>query len=597
MDFQGLDSLGQMFFRQARQYADKDFLWTKADDGWHPQSWFQIEAKVSLLSRGLRALGVEAGDRVVLVSENRPEWLISELAIMAAGAITVPAYVTNTVADHLHVLTNVDAKCAIVSTSKLARNLLKAVEEIDSCGFVIAMEPLGDAARNTLVKIHDWDAVLAEGAHLEDDVAARADAAKRTNTAIIIHTSGTGGTPRGVTLSHGALLHNCEGAFGVLEPTIEEAGEVFLSFLPLSHSYEHMAGQFFPISIGAQVYYAEGLDALLRNIGEVRPTIMTAVPRLYETMYQRTMKSAAANTGLKKTLFDKAIALGTKAYLEPEKMGAGERLTNALLDRLVRSKARARFGGRLKYFVSGGAPLNVDIGVFFTALGIKFLQGYGLTETAPLVSVNPPEKPKMHTVGPPVRNTEVRIAGDGEILVKGELLMDGYWRDQEATDAVIKDGWLHTGDVGLIDEDGYVQITDRKKDIIVNAGGDNIAPQKVEGALIVRPEIQQAMVFGDKRPNLVAVIVPDLDWLEEWAAANGKPEDLAELADDPDLRKALMEAINAVNADLSVIEKVRKFVVAGQPFTVENEMMTPTMKARRHVITAAYGDALEALYG
>lgn len=597
MDFQALNSLGQMFFQQARAHADESFLWEKKDGEWTALSWFQVEARVSLLSRGLRKLGVEPGDRVVLVAENRPEWLISELAIMAAGAITAPAYVTNTVADHLHVLNNVDAKCAIVSTRKLAKNLLDAVEKVDACKFVISMEPLGDAARSSLVKVHDWDDVLAEGAHLPDDVVEMAGKAERTDTAVVIHTSGTGGKPRGVTLSHGALLHNCEGAKTVLDPTLGPGREVFLSFLPLSHSYEHMAGQFFPISIGAEVYYAEGLDALLRNIAEVRPTIMTAVPRLYETMYQRTIKNAAQNTGLKKTLFDKAIELGTKAYQEPEKMSAGERFVNGILDKLVRAKARARFGGRLKYFVSGGAPLNVDIGVYFTALGIQFLQGYGLTESAPLISVNLPEKVKMHTVGPPVKNTEVRIAEDGEICVRGELVMEGYWGDPEATAEVLRDGWLHTGDVGLIDEDGYIQITDRKKDIIVNAGGDNIAPQKVEGELILQPEIQQAMVHGDKRPHLVAVIVPDLDWLGEWAAAEGKPGELAALADDPDLKAVMSAVLERVNNELSVIERVRKFVIAGQPFTVENEMMTPTMKARRHVIRAAYGDALEGLYG
>lgn len=597
MDFQALNSLGEMFFRQAKTYADQDFLWIKKDGVWTALSWFQVEARVSLLSRGLRKLGVQPGDRVVLAAENRPEWLIAELAIMSAGAITAPAYVTNTVSDHLHILNNVDARCAIVSTRKLARTLLPAVEQVNGCEFVIAMEPLGDVARNTLVKIHEWDTVLAEGAHLPDDVEDMAAQARRGDPAVVIHTSGTGGKPRGVTLSHGALLHNCEGAYHVLGDTLEVGSDVFLSFLPLSHSYEHLAGQFFPISIGAQVYYAEGLDALLRNIAEVRPTIMTAVPRLYEAMYQRTVKNAAQNTGLKKTLFDKAIALGTKAYLEPGKMSAGERCLNGVLEKLVRKKARDRFGGRLKYFVSGGAPLNVDIGVYFTALGIKFLQGYGLTESAPLISVNPPEKFKMHTVGPPVRNTEVRIAEDGEICVRGELVMEGYWGDQAATDEVIKDGWLHTGDVGHLDEDGYIQITDRKKDIIVNTGGDNIAPQKVEGELILQPEIQQSMVHGDKRPHLVALIVPDLEWLGGWAAAEGKPNDLAALADDPDLHAIISAVLDRVNKELSVIERVRKFVIAGQPFTIENEMMTPTMKARRHMIRAAYGEALEALYG
>lgn len=597
MNYQACRSLNVMFFDQVTRLGDKPMLWRKIDGSYRPSSWAQVAEQVSLLSRGLRSLGIEPGDRVVIVSENRPEWLISELAILAAGAIAVPAYITNTVEDHRHIIENTRARMAIVSTKRLADNLLPAAHTVESCAVAIAMEPLDMSQDIGGVHVHAWDDVLVRGSELPDDVADLAARAARTDTAVIIHTSGTGGAPRGVMLSHGAILHNCEGAYDMFKDRIASDGETFLCFLPLSHSYEHMAGQFFPLTIGAEIYYAESIEALLSNIAEVRPTIMTAVPRLYETMYQRVRKSQAANTGLKKTLFEKALALGIKKYHDPTSLSLGERILDRLVDRLVRTKVRARFGGRLKFFVSGGAPLNEDIGIFFTALGLTLLQGYGLTESAPLISVNPPWRCKLHTVGLPVKNTEVRIADDGEILVKGELVMQGYYGDPKGTETVIEDGWLHTGDIGLLDEDGYLQITDRKKDLIVNSGGDNISPQRVEGILALQPEIQQVMVYGDKRPYLVAVVVPDPDFLSDWATRHRKPADLGRVAEDAGLHDAIAQSIERVNADLSRVERVRRFMVADREFGVENGMMTPTMKIRRHIIKGAFGERLEGLYG
>ena len=585
-----------MFLEQAERHADKTLLVVKTGGKWVPLTWGEVRETVSRLSRGLRAIGVEPGDRVVIVSENRPEWLISELAILCARAIAVPAYTTNTVEDHVHIIHNVSARAVIVSTRKLQKNALAAAHKIDSCDLAVVMEPPHAGQDIGGVAVHTWDDVLAKGAAMPDDVAGVVAKAARTDTAAVIHTSGTGGAPRGVMLSHGAILHNCEGAAILFGKHMEYGKESFLSFLPLSHSYEHMAGQFFPMSIGAEIHYAESIEALVGNMAEAKPTIMTAVPRLYETMYARVQKSTAQNKGLKKKLFDTALALGTKKYHRPGSLTLGERIMDAIVDRLVRDKIRARFGGRLKFFVSGGAPLNVDIGVYFTALGINLLQGYGLTESAPLISCNLPDKVKLHTVGPPVANTEVRIADDGEILVRGELVMQGYWGDDKATASVIKDGWLHTGDIGLLDEDGYLQITDRKKDIIVNSGGDNISPQRVEGFLALQPEIHQAMVFGDKRPYLVALLVPDPDFLAEWAKAADKAADLGEIHADPGLHEAVSRAVERVNSDLSQFERVRRFMIARGPFTVENGMMTPSMKIRRHMIKQDYGTALENLY-
>jgi long-chain acyl-CoA synthetase len=394
-------------------------------------------------------------------------------------------------------------------------------------------------------------------------------------------------------LHHGAILHNCAGAVEALEE-LGLGDEVFLSFLPLSHAYEHTAGQFFPISIGAQIYYAEGLDRLAANLIEARPTIMTAVPRLYEALHQRITHGVRKAGGIKEWLFDQALENGIRRYRG--NLGLGWRLIDPVLDRLVRDKVRARFGGRLKVLVSGGGPLNPQIGLFFTALGLCVVQGYGQTEAAPLICVNRPSKVKIDTVGPSVKNTEVRVADDGEILCRGELVMQGYWRNDKATRETIRDGWLYTGDIGEMDEDGYIRITDRKKDIIVNSGGDNLSPARIESLLTMRPEIAQAMVYGDGRPHLVALLVPDDDWARQWARTAKKDRDLATLADDADFRKALGKVVDDVNGRLAVIEKVRKFVIVIEPFSIENGQLTPTLKLRRHVIKQAYGKTLDALY-
>jgi long-chain acyl-CoA synthetase len=588
-------NLAAMFYAQAGEHGDRPFLWEKSDGAYKPLSWGETASRVSQLARGLQGLGVKPGDRVVLVSENRANWLIADVAVMTTGAVTTPAYVTNTEADHLHILEDSDAVGVIVSTKRLAERLLPAAHKADACRFVISMEPV-EIAQALSFDLHTWDDILAKGADGDGNMVETANRWGPEDTACIIYTSGTGGKPKGVVLPHRALLHNIEGATDALEE-LGLGSEVFLSFLPLSHSYEHMAGQFFPISIGAEIYYAEGVEHLVTNMAEARPTIMTAVPRLYESMRARIERGIEAAGGAKEKMFRKAVALGTKRYLDPGSLGPLERVQDAVLDKLVRAKVKGRFGGRLKALVSGGAPLNPDVGIYFTALGLCLLQGYGQTESAPLISVNRPKKSKLHTVGPAVKNTEVRIAEDGEILARGDLVMTGYWRNEEATAETIKDGWLHTGDIGHLDEDGYLVITDRKKDIIVNSGGDNIAPQRVEGIITLEPEFAQAVVYGDKRPHLVALLVPDADWLKDWAAANGKHGSLKDLCSDADLHKALGDALGRINGKLNNIEKVRRFIVADEPFSVDNEQMTPTLKVRRHVIKQVYGDRLEGLYG
>ena len=597
MDYSKVQNLPLLFFERADHYGDAPFLWSKQEDTWQPLSWTDVAEQASRLSRGLRALGIRRGDRVGLVAENRPEWMIADLAIMAAGAVTVPAYTTNTVKDHAHILSDSGAKTVIVSTAKLADRVLPAAIQC-ACDRVISMEPVADEPEQG-VQVVGWTDLMARGAAMENDVLAEAGKAKREDTCCIIYTSGTGGEPRGVMLSHGAMICNVMGAHDALAelPGYREGGEVFLSFLPLSHSYEHTCGQFFPIATGAQIYYAESVDKLVANISEVKPTIMPAVPRLYEAIRTRIMRGVDAAGGFKAKMFRKAVELGSKHYRAPESLTLSERLQNALLERLVRQKVRDRFGGRLKAFVSGGAPLNFEVGLFFTAVGLRVMQGYGQTEAAPVISVNRYGKNRLDTVGLPLKGVTVKIADDGEILVRGELVMNGYWNRPQETAQTIQDGWLHTGDIGEIDADGFLRITDRKKDIIVNSGGDNVSPQRVEGILTLAPEIAQVMVYGDKRPYLVALIVPDGEFVIHWARSHKKTHDVAQLVNDDEFRAEIRRAVDKINEGLSVIEKVRNFALIPEAFSVENEMLTPSMKIRRHIITKQYEERILGLYG
>ena len=583
-------NLVAMFFAQAERLGDRPFVWEKRDGAWRALSWRETADRVRALAGALRNWGLASGDRVLLCSENAPHWAIADFAIMAAGGVTVPAYTTNTARDHAHVLADSGAAMAVVSRASFGERLLAAAADAPALRRVIAVEPL--AAAGTGPAVAGWDEALAAGAGAAIGDPGEID---RDALACLIYTSGTGGAPKGVMLSHRAILANCVGAYDLLH-AFDLGDEVFLSFLPLSHAYEHSCGLMFPVAIGAEIYYAESIEALTGNLGEARPTMMTAVPRLYEVMRQRILVGVRRQGGLKARLFRAAVALGRKRYEAPDSLGVGERLADAVVDKLVRDKVRARFGGRLKAMVSGGAPLNYDVGVFFTALGLRLLQGYGQTEAAPVVSCNPPHDIRLDTVGRALTDVEVRTADDGEILVRGPLLMDGYWRRSEETAAALADGWLHTGDIGTVDEDGYIRITDRKKDIIVNSGGDNIAPQRVESILALEPEIEQAMVVGDRRPHLVGLVVPSDDFVAEWAKGAGAAPDLAALAGDDGFRRALTAAVDRANRGLSVIERVKRFTVASEAFTVENGMMTPTMKVRRHEVLERYRGALEDLY-
>ena len=590
--FEHFPNLVTMFFVRAAEKGEAPFLWHKRDGAWVAMGWREAAARVAALAASLEALGLEPGDRVMLVSENRPEWCIADLAIMAAGCVTVPTYTSNTARDHEHILADSGARAVIVSTAKLAATLIPAVLRAGQCRIVIGIDAMrigqvGAFAFETFASLATPDGA-GDGA-----VAARAQAARaigRDALACLIYTSGTGGAPRGVMQHHGAILHNVAATPRIIAEDFGWGEEVFLSFLPLSHAYEHSAGQHLPIGLGAQIYYAEGLEKLAANIEEVRPTIMVVVPRLFEVLRTRIAKAITKQGAVPAWLLGQATAM-------PERPKPWQRPMDLLLSATIRRKVGKRFGGRLKALVSGGAPLNPDVGRFFASLGIMMLQGYGQTEAAPVISCNRPKAGiTLDGVGPPLDGVELRIAEDGEIQVRGELVMHGYWRNPEETARVLSaDGWLSTGDIGHLDGAGRLVITDRKKDIIVNDKGDNVAPQRIEGMLTLQPEIVQAMVAGDRRPYLVGLVVPDPEWRAEWAARHDVATDAA-LDGNPDFVRAIQAAVDRVNADLSNVEKVRRVLIVAEAFTIENEQLTPSMKIRRHMIRAAYGPRLDALY-
>jgi len=590
VNFDNFDSIVSLFEYQAENLSTKPYLWKKNNKEFDFLTWNKVKSMVDQIAKSLSSLGILEGDRVIILSENRPEWQISDLAIMSIGAITVPMYTTSTSDDYLHILKHSGARCAIVSNNDLMKKILPAIEESQVCQNVIKIDN-DNMTYKEIVNITSWDTILSETFDLEKKI----NNIKRSDTACIIYTSGTGGNPKGVMLSHGAMLRNCTGADELLKNLTRDMDEIkYLSWLPLSHSYEHTL-QFFQMGQGAQIYYAESIDKLVSNMAEVSPHFMTAVPRFYDSLHTRISQGLKSQSKIKQKLFQLTLELGKKNYYE-EKMNSLEKFTNKLMDILVRKKVNKRFGGNLKALISGGSALNFEVGLYLTALGLPLLQGYGQTETAPVVSANPPEKVKLDTVGKLFSGTEVKIADDGEILVRGENIMNGYWNDPEATNNTIIDGWVHTGDIGEFDSENYLKITDRKKDIIVNAGGDNISPSRIEAKLDIEPEIAQSMLYGDYKNYLVAVIVPDKEQAIEWAEKNNKNRTISEIVKDEFFIKNIREVLARVNKNLSVIEQVKKFILIDHEFTIENNMMTPSMKVRRFKVKEMYADKLDNLY-
>ena len=594
-DIDNAQNLVELFLKRADEKGDAPFLGHKTGGQWVTQSWRSAAEQVCLLAEALRGMGLEDGDRVALVSENRPEWCIADLAIMAAGCITVPTYTTNTRRDHAHILDNSGARAVFVSTEKLLAPLVGAIGQTGLVEHVIGIDDLKRQQSGSF-EYHAWAGLITgDAAAARTAVDDRISRIERSETACLIYTSGTGGAPRGVMQHHGAILCNVAGAAEVLIEDFGITDERFLSFLPLSHAYEHSGGQYLPIGVGAEIFYSEGLEKLASNIEETRPTIMVVVPRLFEVLRTRIMKQIEKQGKVANFMMDSALKIAEHSKEGRKRLR--DRPLDFLVEKTLRPKIRQKFGGRIKAMVSGGAPLNPEVGNFFDAMGLTMLQGYGQTEAGPVISCNRPKVGlKMDTVGPPLRGVEVKIAEDGEILVRGELVMHGYWRNDAETARTLKDGWLHTGDIGHFDNKGRIKITDRKKDMIVNDKGDNIAPQKVEGMLTLQPEIAQAMVSGDKRPYVVGLIVPDAEWALEWARANDEKFDMKALQELPAFKNAVRAAVDRTNADLSVIEKVRQFAFADEAFSIENEEMTPSMKIRRHKIRERYQERIDGLY-
>ena len=574
-------NLSAAFFASVNKGGDSPLLYEKRGETWQGRSWNEVADSVKRLANVLAEAGVKVGDRVMISAENRPEWAIADLAIMAIGAIVVPAYVTNTEDDHFFIMDHSDATAVITSGGVLASRIAHAASRKAEIHTLILMDDDATVPDIKSINIHHWNKVVAVAEPLAD-LDQRIAAQKPDDVCCFIYTSGTGGRPKGVMLTHRSIQANITAAQELLDEGKVASGQRFLSLLPLSHSYEHTAGMHLPFQSNSEVWFCESTEQIATNLVEVSPTLMTAVPRLYEVLHDRIMRGVRAKGGISEKLFMLAVRLGRKK-LAGKHLLPHEIIMNLVVDRLVRAKVRQRLGGNLRYFISGGAALSQDIGTFFMALGIKLLQGYGQTEASPLISANRPGKIKIETVGPPVAGVEVKIAEDNEILVRGDALMKGYWRDEASTRVTIRNGWLYTGDLGSIDADGYLTITGRKKDIIVNSGGDNIAPSRVEALLSIEPEIEQVMVDGDQRPWLSAVIVP--------------AEDIRRLATSPDtLQTMVADAVERANSRLSQIERVRRFIIADESFNIDNGQMTATLKVRRHVVRKVYSERLAALY-
>ena len=556
MDVSKINSLVELYFKKVEQIdKKKPFLkWLNPKNN-HQYNWEEVTEKIYKLSHKIKNL-IKAGDRILLLSENRPEWLIADLAIMNAGGITVPIFTTYAERDYEYILNDCSPSLVIVSNDIQFEKIKKFIDNKK----IISFEKIKTFSST-------FESIFNEKYEKEIN-----NKLSRKLPACIIYTSGTSGNPKGVILSHGGILSNCEGALELLQPLLKKKEPTFLTWLPLSHSYEHTV-QMIQILIGAKVFYAENLEKLISNMGIAKPTIMTAVPRFYQNLFTKININFEKQKGLKKLLISKTLDLGKK-MLNKNEMTFFEKIQNFICQILVRKKIRNQFGGNLQAFVSGGGALDKNVGEFLNAIGLPTLQGYGLTETSPVVSCNLPNLVKVDTVGPPFKNNEVRIASDGEILIRGENVMLGYWNQKEATEEVLKNGWLHTGDIGVIDNNGNLKITDRKKDIIVNLGGDNISPSKIENILCLNELIKQSFVYGDKKNYLVALIVTDKEIYKE----------------------KIQKILENINKNLTLIEKIKKFVLIHEEFTINNGMLTPTLKLKRKEIIKNYKQQLENLY-
>ena len=567
MQIDKINNLLELFYHQYQKQNKENIFLHSLNKAKMKYSWEDVYLNVNKLSEEI-SKHINKGDRCLLVSENRPEWMISDLSIMLSGGITVPAYTTYTERDYEYIIDDCTPSIIFISNqeqySKI-KNIIPKKNFIQKIIFFDDTDDFNDEFNlklKSILKKENYKKKIFTDLNIQ-----------RNDIACIIYTSGTQGNPKGVMLSHGGILSNCEGAYNLLKTFISTRPK-FLTWLPLSHSYEHTV-QFVQIIVGAQVFYAESIDKLIKNMIDCSPEIMTAVPRFYQNLYQKINTSFGKTKGLKKKLINQTINLGKKK-LNKVNFSTIEAFLNFICENLVRKKIKNQFGGNLKAFISGGGALDKDVGSFLNAIGLPTLQGYGLTETSPVVSCNSIEEIKVETVGKPFKGNLVKIADDGEILVKGENVMLGYWNNKKETNKVLKNGWLLTGDIGELDE-SFLKITDRKKDIIITPGGENISPVKIETEINKSDFIEQSLVYGDNKPYLVSLIVLSFDYKN----IN---------------KEKVYDEIEIINKNLTKIEKIKKFIIIKDQFTIENGMMTPTLKLKRYKIIKNYQVELEKLF-
>ena len=566
MELNKYNNLLELFSFQFNQQDSKNIFLKSLKDPLNIFTWQKTLNCIQKLSHELEKF-IEKNDRCLLISENRPEWLISDLAIMTTKGVTVPAYITYTERDYEYLINDCKPSVIIVSDQSQYNKIDTLIKKNNFIKLIITFDDIKSDYKNII----NIKKIFEKKNYTEKNL--NNLGLERTDLACIIYTSGTQGNPKGVMLSHGGILNNCEGSYNLLKKIISSKPK-FLTWLPLSHSYEHTV-QFVQIAVGANIFYAESIDKLIKNMEECSPDIMTAVPRFYQNLYQKINSNFDKVKGIKKILINKTLELGKKKLLKKE-ISFFNSILQKICDLTVRKKIKVQFGGSLKAFISGGGALDKDVGQFLNAIGLPTLQGYGLTETSPVVSCNPISDIRIETVGPPFLGNKVKIAEDGEILIKGENVMLGYWNNQKETNNVLKNGWLSTGDIGHF-ENGYLRITDRKKDLLITPGGDNISPVKIENDLTKINFIEQALVYGDNKPYLIALLV---------------------LSNDNKTLKneIIFKEIEKMNKNLSKIEKIKKFFVIKDQFTIENGMMTPTLKLKRYKIIQKYKKEFENYY-
>ncbi len=580
-------------FLKAASYNKPDCLLSKVGGTYQPISTAELVDRVRRLSKALRDLGVEKGDRVALMSENGPHWPTVDFATLCAGAVLVPIYPTLLPDQSTYIAGNCGAKVVVAETTAHLDGLLSHADELPDVKQLVLIKGQSSDPRVTTL-----DKLIAQGAGVDvADFESRARSIQPDDLATFIYTSGTTGTPKGVMLTHRNIASNVTSGLSVLHL---QRHFMALSFLPLSHSFERMVDYCYFIE-GCSIAYAESVAAVAQNMAEVKPHVFVSVPRVYEKVYSRVQEGVAAGSPIKQKLFAWAVGLGRQALpyrLKHQSPPGFLGLQLALADKLVFSKIKERLGGRFEFAISGGAPLGRDIAEFFWGAGIPIYEGYGLSETSPVISVNTRENVKMGTVGQPIPGVEVKIAEDGEILSKGPNIMRGYWHmEKETAEVVDAEGWFHTGDIGEVDPEGFLRITDRKKELIINAYGKNVAPAPIENSLKGSRYIGQAVVVGDRRKFLSALLVPDFEALKPWAEKQGiHTAGNEQLVADRQVRDLIAQEVTAVNAHLAGFEKIVAWELLPKELTLEDGEITPTLKVKRRVINQKYGSIIDRLY-